>query len=61
MLVTAVILMNLALICYSWAVFGARRQGLGRRHLALFGMGLLCDYLGTHQMNLYGVTYGLRP
>ena len=61
MLSIAVILMNLALIFYTWAVFGARRRGLNPRHLALFGLGLLCDYLGTHQMNLYGITYGYVP
>jgi uncharacterized repeat protein (TIGR03987 family) len=61
MLWLAVLLMNLALVFYTWAVLGARRQGLRRRHLALFGIGLLCDYLGTHQMNLYGITYGYVP
>jgi uncharacterized repeat protein (TIGR03987 family) len=61
MLLVAVILMNLALFFYTWAVFGARRSGLRHRHLALFGTGLLCDYLGTHQMNLYGIAYGYVP
>jgi uncharacterized repeat protein (TIGR03987 family) len=61
MLFTAVILMNLALVFYTWAVFSARRHGLEPRHLALFGTGLLCDYLGTHQMNLYGIAYGYVP
>jgi uncharacterized repeat protein (TIGR03987 family) len=61
MLLLAVILMNLALFFYTWAVFGARKQGLQPRHLVLFGIGLLCDYLGTHQMNLYGVSYGYVP
>jgi uncharacterized repeat protein (TIGR03987 family) len=53
--------MNLALVFYSWAVFGARRHGLRHRHLALFGSGLLCDYLGTHQMGLYGLAVGYVP
>ena len=58
MLLQAVIWMNLALIFYTWAVFSGRRQGLHRKHLVIFGIGLLCDYLGTHQMNLFAATYG---
>jgi uncharacterized repeat protein (TIGR03987 family) len=61
MFVQAVVCMNLALIFYSWAVFTARRQGLQRRHLYIFGIGLLCDYLGTHLMLLYGRSTGIIP
>jgi uncharacterized repeat protein (TIGR03987 family) len=61
MFVQAVVCMNLALIFYSWAVFSARRQGLHRRHLYIFGIGLLCDYLGTHLMLLYGRSTGIIP
>lgn len=61
MLMQAVIWMNLALIFYTWAVFSGRRQGLHRKHLIIFGIGLLCDYLGTHQMNLFAVAYGKAP
>jgi uncharacterized repeat protein (TIGR03987 family) len=53
--------MNLALIFYSWAVFSARKQGLQRRHLYIFGIGLLCDYAGTHLMWLYGRSTGIIP
>jgi uncharacterized repeat protein (TIGR03987 family) len=61
MLFQAVIWMNHALIFYSWAVFGARKTGLHKRHLFIFGFGLLCDYLGTHLMLLYGVSTGVVP
>lgn len=61
MLATAVILMNLALAFYSWAVFGARRRGLSCKHLVIFGIGLCCDYLGTYQMNRYGTATGYMP
>ncbi|MDD2853005.1 MAG: TIGR03987 family protein [Desulfuromonadaceae bacterium] len=61
MLFQAVIWMNLALVFYSWAVFSARRNGLHRKHLLLFGFGLLCDYLGTHLMLLYGLSTGVVP
>lgn len=61
MLMQAVIWMNLALIFYSWAVFSGRKQGLHRKHLIIFGIGLLCDYLGTDQMNLFARTYGKAP
>jgi uncharacterized repeat protein (TIGR03987 family) len=53
--------MNLALIFYTWAVFSGRKQGLHRKHLIIFGIGLVCDYLGTHQMNLFALTYGKAP
>jgi len=39
----------------------ARRKGLHRRHLALFGSGLVCDYVGTHLMFLYGLSTGVIP
>ncbi|BCS54655.1 TIGR03987 family protein [Geobacter sp. SVR] len=61
MLLYAVIWMNLALIFYTWAVFSARKKGLHRRHLFLFGSGLACDYLGTHLMLLYGLSTGVIP
>ena len=53
--------MNLALIFYTWAVFSARKKGLHRKHLYIFGFGLLCDYVGTHLMLLYGLTTGVVP
>jgi uncharacterized repeat protein (TIGR03987 family) len=61
MLFQAVIWMNLALIFYTWAVFSARKQGLHRKHLFIFGFGLLCDYVGTHLMLLYGLSTGVVP
>jgi uncharacterized repeat protein (TIGR03987 family) len=61
MLLKAVIFMNLALIFYTWAVFSARKQGLHRKHLFIFGFGLLCDSLGTHFMFLYGLATGFVP
>jgi uncharacterized repeat protein (TIGR03987 family) len=61
MLMQAVIWMNLALVFYTWAVFSGRKQGLHRKHLIIFGIGLVCDYLGTHQMNLFARTYGNPP
>lgn len=61
MLLQAVIWMNLALAFYTWAVFSGRRQGLHRKHLIIFGIGLLCDYLGTHQMNMIALAYGKAP
>ncbi|MBJ6727326.1 HsmA family protein [Geomesophilobacter sediminis] len=61
MLVQAIIWMNLALVFYTWAVFSARKRGLQRRHLAIFGTGLFCDYLGTHLMNGFGNSYGPVP
>jgi uncharacterized repeat protein (TIGR03987 family) len=60
-LIRAVIWMNLALIFYTWAVFSGRRQGLHTRHLIIFGFGLLCDYLGTTEMNQFARTYGKAP
>ena len=61
MLLQAVIYMNLALLFYTWAVFSARRRGLHRKHLLIFGVGLVCDYLGTHLMLLYGHSKGVVP
>ena len=61
LLLQAVIWMNLALVFYTWAVFSARRQGLHRRHLFLFGAGLVFDYIGTHLMLLYGLSTGVVP
>lgn len=59
MLGQAVVCINLALVFYTWAVFGARKQGLHRTHLSLFGIGLFCDYLGTHLMLAYGDALGI--
>ncbi|RII31359.1 MAG: TIGR03987 family protein [Geobacter sp.] len=61
MLAQAIVWMNLALVFYTWAVFSGRRQGLHRKHLIIFGIGLLCDYLGTHQMSLFARTFGKAP
>ncbi len=61
MLLRAVILMNLALIFYTWAVFSGRKQGLHTRHLLIFGVGLLCDFLGTNEMNFIARTFGKAP
>ena len=61
MLFQAVIWMNLALIFYTWAVFSARKKGLHRKHLFIFGSGLICDYLGTHLMLRYGLSTGIVP
>jgi uncharacterized repeat protein (TIGR03987 family) len=61
MLFQAIVCMNLALIFYTWAVFSARRRGLHRKHLPIFAFGLLCDYLGTHLMLIYGLDHGVVP
>ena len=61
MLVQAISWMMLALIFYTWAVFSGRRQGLHRKHLLVFAMGLACDFLGTHQMNLFAAAFGKAP
>lgn len=61
MLLKAVTFMNLALIFYSYAVFSGRKEGLRRKHLLVFGIGLFFDYLGTRQMNLFATAYGKAP
>ncbi len=61
MLAKAVIFMNLALIFYTYAVFSGRREGLHRKHLLVFGIGLFFDYLGTRQMNLFAMLTEKRP
>jgi uncharacterized repeat protein (TIGR03987 family) len=61
MLLRAIIWMNLALIFYTWAVFSGRKEGLHRKHLVIFGIGLFCDFLGTRQMNLFAISYGKAP
>ena len=61
MMLRGIIWMNLALIFYTWAVFSGRRQGLHTRHLIIFGIGLLCDYLGTMEMNQFARAYGKAP
>jgi len=61
MLVRAIIWMNFALLFYTWAVFSGRKQGLHTRHLVIFGIGLVCDYLGTTEMNHFANTFGKAP
>lgn len=61
MLLRAVVLMNLALIFYTWAVFSGRKQGLHSRHLLIFGIGLICDFLGTNEMSIVARTFGKAP
>ncbi len=61
MLTQGIISMSLALAFYTYAVFSGRREGLHRKHLIVFGIGLLFDYLGTHQMSLYARAYGKAP
>ena len=61
LLLKAVIWMNLALAFYTYAVFSGRKQGLHVKHLVVFGLGLLADGLGTHQMNLFATSYGKAP
>jgi len=61
MLAQGIISMVLALAFYTYAVFSGRRQGLHRKHLIVFGIGLLFDYLGTHQMSLYAQAFGKAP
>lgn len=56
-----IIWMNLALLFYTWAVFSGRRQGLQARHLMIFGLGLLFDYLGTMEMNHFAMIHGKAP
>jgi uncharacterized repeat protein (TIGR03987 family) len=61
MLAKAVTWMTLALIFYTWAVFSGRREGLRRKHLVIFATGLLCDFLGTRQMNIFAHAFGKAP
>lgn len=61
MLIRAIIWMNLALVFYTWAVFSGRRHGLHTRHLLIFGIGLVCDFLGTQEMNRFAMVYGKAP
>ena len=61
MMQRGIIFMNLALLFYSWAVFSGRRQGLHARHLLIFGIGLLCDYLGTMEMSRFALAHGKAP
>ena len=61
MLLLAVIFMSFALLFYSYAVFSGRREGLHRKHLIVFGIGLFFDYLGTNQMNLFAQAFGKAP
>ncbi|HEX5773216.1 MAG TPA: HsmA family protein [Geomobilimonas sp.] len=61
MLMRGVIYMNLALLFYTYAVFSGRKEGLHLKHLLVFGIGLLWDYLGTHQMSIYAAATGPAP
>ena len=61
MLMKAVVFMTLALAFYTYAVFSGRREGLRLKHLIAFGIGLLFDYLGTGQMNIYAKVAGPAP
>jgi len=49
MLVKSVTAMTLALIFYTWAVFSGRKEGLHRKHLLIFALGLLFDFLHQAQ------------
>lgn len=60
-MVQGIILMNLALLFYTWAVFSGRQQGLHSKHLIIFGIGLLSDYLGTMEMNQFARLHGKAP
>lgn len=60
-MVQGIILMNLALLFYTWAVFSGRQQGLRSKHLIIFGIGLLSDYLGTMEMNQFARLHGKAP
>ncbi len=61
MMLRGIIFMNLALLFYTWAVFSGRKQGLHTRHLLIFGLGLLCDYLGTMEMSRFALAHGKAP
>lgn len=60
-LIKAISSMMLALICYTYAVFSGRREGLGVRQMVVFGLGLLIDALGTRQMSVYAAIHGKAP
>ena len=53
--------MLLALVFYTWAVLSDMRQGLHRKHLIIFGAGLICDFLRWFPMNLIATAYGKPP
>lgn len=61
MLKLGIIYMTLALLFYTYAVFSGRREGLHAKHLIVFGIGLLFDYLGTSEMSVYARLYGKAP
>ena len=61
MLMRGVIWMNLALLFYTWAVFSGRKEGLHRKHLIIFGIGLMADFLGTREMNHVVAQFGKPP
>ncbi|MGZ9586199.1 HsmA family protein [Paenibacillus marinisediminis] len=52
MLATAVIFINLALVFYTIGVWGEKRAGtINGVHLSFFGLGLICDTVGTSLMS----------
>lgn len=61
MMIRGIVLMNLALLFYTRAVFSGRKEGLHGKHLLIFGTGLLCDYLGTMEMSRFASLYGKAP
>lgn len=61
LLKTAIVWMTLALIFYTYAVFSGRRQGLHLKQLVVFGIGLLCDWLGTQRMSEFAALFGKAP
>ncbi|AJE03744.1 HsmA family protein [Geobacter pickeringii] len=61
MLKIGILYMSLALLFYTYAVFSGRREGLHAKHLIVFGIGLLFDYLGTSEMSVYARLYGKAP
>ncbi len=60
-LIRAVTFMTLALLFYTYAVFSGRREGLHKKQLIVFGLGLFFDWLGTCQMNLFARSFGKAP
>lgn len=51
-LIFATIAISLALLFYTWGVFGERRHGgLGLKYVLLFWLGLACDTTGTLTMS----------
>lgn len=52
MLVSAIVIITAALVCYTIGVWAERLQGTLRSwHAAMFGLGLACDLTGTFLMS----------